>query len=153
MMTKMREIKEMLDGKYLPLTFIVRLMAGTIFISEGILKLVFPATKGATRFEKICLPAWLGPVLGTIETVAGTLVLLGLITRLAVIPLLLIVIGSFALTKTMILTEDGWGNFLHESRVDWSMLLANAYLLLSGSGKWSLDNLWAHRKNVATSLQ
>ena len=69
---------------------LVRWMGGCIFLSEGIQKFLFPAEIGSGRFEKIGLPSpeILGPLIGSVEVLCGTLVLLGLLTRLAVLPLL-----------------------------------------------------------------
>ncbi len=73
-------------------TLLIRLMVGLVFLSEGIQKFLFPGQRGAGRFEKIGLPEpeFLGAFVGSLEILCGALVLLGLLTRLAAIPLLLI---------------------------------------------------------------
>lgn len=75
-------------------------MIGAVFLSEGIQKFLFPDQLGPGRFLEIGLPMpeLLGPFVGTFEIVCGSLVLLGLLTRLAVIPL--VVIMAVALTTT-----------------------------------------------------
>lgn len=122
-------------------TILIRLMTGVVFLSEGIQKFLFSESLGAGRFEKIGLPApeFLGSFVGCFEIVCGTLILLGLLTRLASIPLLLIMIVAIAATKTKILTDKGFWPMLHESRTDWAMFLGLLFLLFKGAGFWSLD--------------
>jgi putative oxidoreductase len=45
---------------------LIRLMVGAVFLSEGIQKFLFPAVRGAGRFESIGLPApeFLGSFVG-----------------------------------------------------------------------------------------
>src|SRR5687768_14712684 len=80
---------------------LIRLMAGAVFLSEGIQKFLFPAEIGSGRFTKIGLPApeALAAIVGTTEIVCGVLVLAGLLTRLAVIPLIVIMLVAIASTK------------------------------------------------------
>ncbi len=124
-----------------PTIILIRLMVGAVFLSEGIQKLLFPATRGAGRFEKIGLPNpdFLGSFVGFFEIICGALVLLGLITRLASIPLLLIMLVAIFTTKAAVLANDGIWEMLHGSRTDWAMLLGSIFLLIRGGGKWSLD--------------
>ncbi|AKD03117.1 DoxX family protein [Pontibacter korlensis] len=123
-------------------TILIRLIVGVVFLSEGIQKLLFPATRGAGRFERIGLPSpdFLGAFVGSFEFICGTLVLLGLFTRLASMPLIIIMLTALATTKLEILTNDGVWEMLHASRTDWSMLLGSTFLLIRGGGYWSVDN-------------
>lgn len=123
-------------------TVIIRLMVGTVFLSEGIQKFLFPTTLGAGRFEKIGLPfpEFLGTFVGTFEIVCGTLILIGLLTRLASIPLIVIMLVAFATTKAGVYVEKGFWEMLHGSRTDWAMLLGNIFLLIKGAGYWSADH-------------
>ncbi len=122
-------------------TLLIRLMVGAVFLSEGIQKFLFPASRGAGRFAKIGLPSpeFLGTFVGTFEVLCGTLVLLGLLTRLASIPLLIIVLVAMATTKAELLANDGFWSMLHDSRTDWAMLLGSLFLLIEGGGSRSLD--------------
>lgn len=122
-------------------TILIRLMVGAVFLSEGIQKFLFADTLGAGRFEKIGLPFhdFLGPFVGTFEIVCGALVLLGLLARIASIPLIIIMLVAIATTKTEVLVEKGFWEMLHGSRTDWSMLLGSLFLFIKGSGDWSLD--------------
>ena len=129
-------------------TLIIRLMVGAVFLSEGIQKFLFADKLGAGRFAKIGLPNpnFLGPFVGSFEIVCGTLVLLGLLTRLAAIPLLTIMIVAIATTKAQLLTDNGFWSMLHDSRTDWAMLLGSIFLLIKGGGKWSVDRKIMNRK-------
>jgi putative oxidoreductase len=122
-------------------TLLIRLMVGIVFLSEGIQKFLYADELGAGRFAKIGLPNpdFLGPFVGSFEIVCGTLVLIGLFTRLAAIPLLIIMLVSIATTKAPMLAAEGFWAMLHESRTDWSMLLGSIFLLIKGGGKWSVD--------------
>lgn len=132
----------------------IRLVVGTVFLSEGIQKFLFPDENGVGRFAKIGLPApaVLAPFVGGVEIICGALILLGLFTRLAAIPLIINMLVAILSTKIPILLGHGfwvfslrtlpyygfWG-FAHETRTDWSMLLGSLFLLIVGAGWWSLD--------------
>jgi uncharacterized membrane protein YphA (DoxX/SURF4 family) len=128
-------------------TILIRLMAGLVFLSEGIQKFLFPESLGWGRFHKIGLPypQFLAPFVGTFEITCGLLVLLGLFTRIASIPLIIIMLVSIATTKLEILSDGGFWKMLHESRTDWSMLLGGIFLLIKGGGRWSMDEKFSNR--------
>lgn len=124
---------------------IIRLMVGAVFLSEGIQKFLFPAIRGAGRFEKIGLPApeFLGTFVGTFEVVCGALILIGFLTRLAAIPTLIIMLVAIATTKSQVLADEGFWAMMHGSRTDWAMLLGSIFLIMKGGGKYSLDaKIW-----------
>jgi putative oxidoreductase len=143
-----------------PGVILIRLMVGAVFLTEGIQKFLFPADVGAGRFARIGIPApeVIGPMVGTIETVCGALVLLGLFTRVAVLPLLGVMAVALLTTKLPILLGQDlgpfrvrqlpyygvWG-FAHESRTDLSMILGSVFLLLTGGGRWSMDQRMSGR--------
>jgi putative oxidoreductase len=133
---------------------LIRLLVGWVFLSEGLLKFFFPAANGAGRFAAIGIPfpAFTGPFVGTVEILCGTLLLLGLLTRLATIPLLISMTVAVISTKIPILLGHALGPFslpklpayglwpmLHEARTDFSMILGLIFLLIVGAGPWSLD--------------
>ncbi|HBJ85960.1 MAG TPA: DoxX family protein [Verrucomicrobiales bacterium] len=126
---------------------LIRLMVGAVFLSEGIQKFLFPADVGVGRFAKIGLsnPELLGPLVGGFEIVCGALVLLGLFTRLAVIPLLTIMGVAIYTTKIPILLKSDFWKMAHEARTDFSMLLGALFLLIVGAGAWSLDAMISRR--------
>lgn len=122
-------------------TLLIRLMVGAVFLSEGIQKFLFAEEVGSGRFAKIGLPSpeILGPFVGTTEIIAGTLLLLGLFTRLAAIPTLVIMLVAISVTKIDIGLEQGVWEMLHASRTDWSMLIGSIFLLIRGGGMASVD--------------
>jgi putative oxidoreductase len=120
---------------------LIRLMVGAVFVSEGLQKFLYPAEVGAGRFEKIGIPSpeVVAPIVASFEIGCGTLVLLGLGTRLAVVPLIAIMLTAIATTKIPILMEQGFWKMAHEARTDWSMLLGSIFLLVVGAGPLSCD--------------
>jgi putative oxidoreductase len=120
---------------------LVRLIVGAVFLSEGIQKFLFPGQLGVGRFLKVGLPRpeILAPFVGSVEITCGVLVLLGLATRLAAVPLLCVMTVALATTKYPILIQQGFWAAAHEARTDWSMFLGALFLLLVGAGSWSLD--------------
>ena len=123
-------------------TILIRLMVGAVFLSEGIQKFLFPDKLGAGRFTKIGLPdpVFLGPFVGSFETACSILILLGLLTRPAALPLIIIMIVAMATTKTEIFINEGFWSMMHGSRTDWSMFLGSIFLFIKGGGKWSIDH-------------
>ena len=133
---------------------LIRLLVGGVFLSEGIQKFLFADAVGAGRFARIGIPSpqTMGPFVGVVEIVFGALILIGLLTRLAAIPLLIDMIVAILTTKIPIVLGYGcWGfslnrvayygfwGMLHEARTDLSMLLCLLFLLIVGAGKWSMD--------------
>lgn len=128
---------------------IIRVMVGAVFLSEGIQKFLFPAEVGAGRFAKIGFdsPEMVAGLVACFEIAGGVLVLLGALTRLAVTPLIVIMLTAIATTKIPILQDSGFWKMAHDARTDWSMLLGSIYLLIVGGGPWSLDALWSRNRN------
>jgi len=116
-------------------------MVGAVFLSEGIQKFLFADKLGSGRFAKIGLPSpeFLGSFVGVFEIMCGILVLIGFMTRLASIPLIIIMLVAFATTKSEVLAHDGFWEMLHGSRTDWAMLIGAIFLLIAGAGRWSVD--------------
>jgi len=120
---------------------LIRILVGWVFVSEGIQKFLFPAQLGVGRFEKIGIPSpqLMAPFVGVVEIVCGTLLLIGLLTRLAAVPLLIDMAVAIVTTKIPMLLKNGVWAMLHEARVDFSMVLGLVFLLITGAGTWSLD--------------
>lgn len=120
---------------------IIRILAGWVFLSEGMQKLLFPESLGVGRFSKIGipLPSFSAPFVGVIEIVFGVLIIIGLLTRISTIPLLIDICVAIGTTKIPILMAKGIWAAAHESRTDVSMLLALVFLLIVGAGPWSMD--------------
>ncbi len=128
---------------------LIRILVGWVFLSEGIQKFLFPDSLGVGRFVKIGIP-WpqaRAPFVGIIEIVCGSLLLIGLVTRLATVPLLIDIAGALYSTKIVTFAKNGFWGTLHEARTDVSMLLGLIFLLLVGGGAWSLDARLAERRD------
>ena len=119
-----------------------RLAVGLIFLSEGIQKYLFPGTLGTGRFAKIGFsnPSFWAYFTGTFEIICGVLILIGLLTRLAAIPLLIIMIVAFITTKYPELVEKGFWFMAHDYRTDFAMTLLLIFLLIFGGGNYSMDH-------------
>lgn len=150
----------LLESRAPAATILIRTAVGAIFASEGIQKFLYVEAQGAGRFAKIGIPApeVMGPFVGLVEIACGLLVLFGLLTRLAALPLVADMLVAIASTKLPILVghghwisthsfapKAGFWSFLHESRTDLSMLLCSTFLLVAGAGSCSLDASLARR--------
>ncbi|HEV8119950.1 MAG TPA: DoxX family protein [Candidatus Polarisedimenticolia bacterium] len=124
-----------------PATLLVRAFVGAVFLLEGILKFHNPQELGVGRFVKIGIPfpAFMAPFDGVFEIGCGILLMLGLMTRLAAIPMIINMIVALASTKIPMLLQDGFFKAAHEARLDVSMFLGCIFLLLVGAGSLSLD--------------
>lgn len=122
---------------------LIRILVGWVFVSEGIQKFLFPAQLGVGRFAKIGIPSpqIMAPFVGAVEIIFGALVILGLLTRLATIPLLCVIGTAIATTKIPMLHTSGVWAMLHEARTDFSMLLGLVFLLIVGGGGLALDGM------------
>lgn len=120
---------------------LIRLMVGGIFLSEGIQKFLFSDQLGIGRFYKIGLPVpeLLAPLVGGLEIFGGLFLLAGFFTRLASLPLIIIMITAILTTKIPILETQGFWAMAHEARTDFSLLLGSLFLLMVGGGPVSLD--------------
>jgi putative oxidoreductase len=143
-------------------SILIRLLVGlVVFFPEGIQKLIFADILGAGRFANIGIPfpEILGPFVGVVEIICGALIIIGLFTRLAAIPLIVIMIVAIVSTKIPILLGHdfwifhvpkmpryGFWSMAHEARADFDMLLGSLYLLIEGAGVWSLDTMLAWRR-------
>jgi len=122
-------------------TALIRLMVGGVFFLEGIKKFLFAGQWGAGRFARIGipLPHIMAPFVGLVEIMCGFLLLVGLATRLASIPLIIDICVAIASTKIPMLLAHGFWPMEAEARTDFSMLCGLLFLLAAGGGQWSLD--------------
>jgi len=103
-------------------------------------------------------PDLLGALVGSTEIICGLLIILGLVTRLACIPLIIVMIMAIISTKIPILlghdlgifhvatqSRYGFWSMMHEARNDFCMLLGLIYLFIEGAGQWSIDGWLACR--------
>ena len=123
-----------------------RLAVGLIFFSEGLQKYITPDATGAGRFAKIGFanPSFWAYFTGSFEIVCGILISIGLFTRLAAIPLFIVMMVAFITTKVPLLTDTGFWSFAHEYRTDFAMTLLLVYLLIYGGGNQSMDKRLTH---------
>jgi len=133
-------------------TILIRFVAGSIFLSEGVQKFLFPDTLGVGRFAKIGIPSpsFTAPFVGVVENVCGALMIFGLLTRLAAVPLLIDIAVAIATTKVPMLFDKGFWAAAHEARTDLSMLFGLVFLLIVGSGPWSIDTHLSRQAHLRT---
>jgi putative oxidoreductase len=119
----------------------VRLLVGLVFLSEGIQKFLYPEELGVGRFAHIGIPApsFFGPFVGAVEISCGALLAVGLLTRLAAIPLLIDISVALATTKVPLLLTKGFWAAAHEARTDYCMVMGLLYILVTGAGPKSVD--------------
>lgn len=141
---------------------LIRLYVGFVFASEGILKFVRPEAQGTGRFDKAVIPApgFFAPLDGVFEIACGLLILAGLATRLAAVPMIVNMLGALLITKLPILWgeaalfegKSGWWDFAHESRTDLAQLCGSLFLLIVGAGAYSLDARLTRAASFAAGL-
>jgi putative oxidoreductase len=133
-------------------TVLLRTMAGSVFLWEGLMKFVF-ANQGVGRFTKLGFPfpAATATFTGGLEIVGGILLLLGLGTRLIALPFVVEMLVAMLTTKPRLFLgtsplplppvppQIGTWAVLHEIRSEWAQLITCAFLLVVGPGPWSLD--------------
>lgn len=147
-------------------TILIRLIVGGVFLVEGIQKFLFADALGVGRFVKIGIPypEIMGPFVGAFETGCGALLILGLLTRLAAIPMIINITVAIISTKIPILLGHGFWMFsppqtksvgfwtmAHEARTDFCMLLGGLFLLIVGAGCLSCDGLFARNTRTPQS--
>lgn len=127
----------------------IRLIVGLIFISEGIQKYLIVTIFGPALFKEIGFsnPMFWVYFTGAFEILCGILILFGLLTRLAAIPLLTIMIIAFITTKLPLLATKGFWTFSHEYSIEFSLTFLLILLFIYGGGKWSVDLKILQSKN------
>jgi uncharacterized membrane protein YphA (DoxX/SURF4 family) len=121
---------------------LIRLAVGMIFFTQGILKFVDP-NMGVVRFTKIGFPHpyFTARFVGTFEIVCGLLVLVGLWTKAAAVPLLIVISTAIATTKIpeLFRANQGFWYMVSDARTDFAMFCSLPFLIFVGGGAWSLD--------------
>ena len=145
---------------------LLRLMAGSVFLWEGILKFVYP-NQGIGRFTKLGFPAphFTASTDGWLEIIGGMLLLTGFLTRLIAVPFIIEMLVAMASTKITLYLgtsplplppvppQIGFWAVLHEIRSEFAQLLTCAFLLVVGPGRWSIDALLAKRRQGTSSAR
>ena len=141
-----------------PAILLIRLLAGGVFLSEGILKFVY-VNQGIGRFTKIGIPfpQWSAHFVGSFEIVGGLLLIFGLFTRFVSLPFIFQMIIAVLSTKIALYLgtsplplppsppQVGVWAVLHEIRSDYAQILSCWFLAMVGPGKFSLDHKWLSR--------
>src|SRR4029453_19238894 len=80
---------------------LIRLYVGLIFAGEGVLKFLRPDALGPGRFIKSGIPGgtFFAYLDGVFEIGCGVLLLIGLFTRLATLPMIVDMLGALGITK------------------------------------------------------
>lgn len=116
---------------------VIRLAVGLIFFTQGILKFTDPHW-GVLRFAKIGFPypGFTAHFVGTFEIICGFLVIIGLLTRLASLPLLIVNLTAIATTKVPELwrPEQGFWFMVSDARTDFAMLAGILFLIIVSGG-------------------
>ena len=135
-----------------PAILVIRLAVGLIFFTQGILKYTDPRM-GVIRFMRIGFPHpyFTAHFVGAFEVVCGAMVLLGLWTRVAAVPLLIVISTAIETTKIPELSRpsQGFWYMVSDARADFAMFCSLIFLIAAGPGAWSVDSL-ARRKGEKT---
>jgi len=132
---------------------LIRVIVGVVFLTEGILKFMYPSELGWGRFAHIGLPYphVLSPFVGAVEIAAGGALILNLYAGDAALLLLIVILTAIFTTKAPILLGhplgkfaapklDHYGllSFIHEARTDLCMLVGLVAILLDNGMKLGL---------------
>lgn len=133
---------------------IIRFIPGIIFLLEGIQKFLSPDDLGVGRFIAIGISdaGFWAPFVAVVEIASGALLIIGLFTRMAAIPLLINMAVAFVYTKWPLLVNKGFFPMFHEYRTDFAMTGLLIYLLINGSGIGSPDKIHQPPKNKAIKI-
>jgi len=149
-----------LDGP--PAIAAIRLMAGSVFFWEGILKFVY-TNQGVGRFTKLGIP-FPGPTanfVAVLEIVGGLLLMAGLLTRAIAIPFVIEMIVAILSTKISLYLgtsplplppappKVGPWAVLHEIRSDYAQIMSVMFLMIAGPGPWSVDAVLGRARALA----
>jgi putative oxidoreductase len=148
-------------------TIIIRILVGWVFLSEGIQKFLYPALRGAGRFEAMGFPnpEFTAAFVGVFEILCGIALLTGLLVRPAAFAMIINMSVAIFVTKIPIAFAESFGPFVlrdlkvygfwsmaHEMRTDASMWLGSLFLMIRGGGRWSLDLLIMRKSGLFNRL-
>ncbi len=130
---------------------LLRLVTGVVFFAHGWKKFFVDGVGGFTTFLGqlgIPAPGLFGPLVAGIELVGGLLLVFGLFTRWAAIPLA----ATMLVAAATVHLKNG---FFLPAGFEYTLVLfaANVNLFLAGPGAFALDNLVAARTKKTPSSQ
>jgi putative oxidoreductase len=140
-------------------TILLRVMAGGVFLWEGVLKFVY-VNQGVGRFTKLGFPFPQATATfdGMFEIIGGILLITGFLTRLTSIPFIIemlvamlstkitLYLGTSPLPLPPVPPQIGFWAVLHEIRSEYAQLMTTLFLLIAGPGRWSLDALLSRKR-------
>ena len=140
---------------------IIRLMTGTVFFWEGILKFVY-VNQGVGRFTKLGFPfpETTAHIIATGEIIGGLLLIFGLFTRITAFYFVVQMIVAVLSTKIDLYfgrsplpmppapPKMGIWAVLHEIRSDYAQILTCLFLFIEGPGRRSLDFIVSTSKKL-----
>jgi uncharacterized membrane protein YphA (DoxX/SURF4 family) len=140
---------------------IIRLMAGSVFFWEGILKFVY-VNQGVGRFTKLGFPfpEATAHFVAVCEIVGGLMLLLGLFTRITsffficemIVAMfstkISLYLGTYPLALPPSPPQVGIWAVLHEIRSEYAQMLTCLFLLIEGAGRRSIDFVISTSKKV-----
>jgi putative oxidoreductase len=147
-------------------TVLIRLMAGAVFLWEGILKFVY-TNQGVGRFTKlgIPLPGPTADFVAVLEIVGGVLLITGFLTRITAVPFVIEMIVAMLSTKISLYLgtsplplppsppQIGAWAVLHEIRSEYAQIMSVLFLLIAGPGPWSVDAMLARARAHRTTAR
>ena len=142
-------------------TLLLRVMAGSVFVWEGLMKFSFP-NQGVGRFTKLGFPAphFTATADAWLEIIGGGLLILGLLSRPVAIMFAIEMLVAMASTKIPMYfgtsplplppvpPQVGFWAVLHEIRSEYAQLIVSLFVLVDGPGKLSLDKWFQERTRV-----
>lgn len=137
-----------------PSVVLIRILVGWVFAWEGLQKFLLPGERGSGAFEAwgFPLPDLMGPLVGAFEIGCGLLVLAGVGVRVAVVPLLAIILVALMRVKLPLLFSEGLLAGISAMHLDLAMLLGCLFLLWKGAGPMSVDYRMSVTPEGAPSL-
>ena len=143
-------------------TLLLRLMAGSVFVWEGVMKFIF-VSQGLGRFTKLGFPfpGLTAHFVGVVEIVGGLMLLAGLCTRaIAIVFIIEMAVAMLSTKITMFLgtsplalppvaPQTGFWAVLHEIRSEFAQMFVSLFVMIEGPGRLSLDAWLRHRGLLA----